>query len=316
MKNVWAPNAAFLKVVKTKSITPYGKDNGKFDFWINVKDGKPNLVFYESLQVTTACSYDFSTFPFDDHYCHIDFGMPSYTIDVSVTLNPIKILTNTSRAEYITEEQKIPNKHLPFDFYILTKKQFSSYNYDYFTPFVGLTLHMKRHTLGSLVGSFYVPTAIFSGLSLISFFIKPDVVRFVTILFIQTSCSQLSQFLCQVPGRMGLLVTLHLISSNVYGSLKAPEKRGFSYIEVWVLGTQGIILFAIVEYGLVLAWKKYGAEIETKVSKMDSDGKWKEPRMTKNEYINVIDMFSFIFSLALFLCFNTFYWLYVLIKEN
>ena len=186
LKNVWAPNAAFLKVVKTKSITPYGKDNGKFDFWINVKDGKPNLVFYESLQVTTACSYDFSTFPFDDHYCHIDFGMPSYIIDATVTLNPIKILTNTTRAEYISKELKIPNKHLPFDFYVSTKKQFSFYNYNYFTPFVGLTLHMKRHSLGSLVGSFYVPTAIFSGLSLISFFIKPDVVRYVLILFILT----------------------------------------------------------------------------------------------------------------------------------
>ena len=45
----------------------------------------------------------------------------------------------------------------------------------------------------------------------------------------------------QVPGRMGLLVTLHLISSNVYNSLNAPQKRGFSYIEVWMIGAQGVL---------------------------------------------------------------------------
>ena len=63
--------------------------------------------------------------------------------------------------------------------------------------------------------------------------------------------------LFQVPGRMGLLVTLHLISSNVYNSLNAPQKRGFSYIEVWMIGAQGVILMALLEYGFILAWKKY-----------------------------------------------------------
>ena len=56
---------------------------------------------------------------------------------------------------------------------------------------------------------------------------------------------------------MGLLVTLCLISSNVYNSVNAPEKRGFSHIETWMIGAQGVILFALLEYGLVLGWKKY-----------------------------------------------------------
>ena len=69
----------------------------------------------------------------------------------------------------------------------------------------------------------------------------------------------LNYFIYQVPGRMELLVTLHLISFNVYGSFKAPQERGFSYIEIWVLGTQGNILLAVVECGLLLALKKYGS---------------------------------------------------------
>ena len=54
---------------------------------------------------------------------------------------------------------------------------------------------------------------------------------------------------------MGLLATLYLISSNVYGSLPAPQNRGFSYIEVWTSGTQTITMFAIIEYGALP--KKY-----------------------------------------------------------
>ena len=46
----------------------------------------------------------------------------------------------------------------------------------------------------------------------------------------------------QVPGRMGLLITLYLISSNLYSSLKIPQQRGFSYIETWLLGIQVPIL--------------------------------------------------------------------------
>ena len=56
---------------------------------------------------------------------------------------------------------------------------------------------------------------------------------------------------------MGLLVTLYLISYNVYGSLKAPKNRGFSYIELWMIGHQNVIFIAILEYGLVLIWKKF-----------------------------------------------------------
>ena len=49
-----------------------------------------------------------------------------------------------------------------------------------------------------------------------------------------------------VPGRLGLLVTLYLIMTNVYNSVKGPESRGFSYIEVWFVGVQMPILTGIL----------------------------------------------------------------------
>ena len=60
----------------------------------------------------------------------------------------------------------------------------------------------------------------------------------------------------QVPGRLGLLITLELIATNTYNSLKAPSGRGFSYVEIWQIGIQIPILLAIVEYGILMTLKR------------------------------------------------------------
>jgi hypothetical protein len=38
--------------------------------------------------------------------------------------------------------------------------------------------------------------------------------------------------------------------------VKAPSERGFSYIEIWLLGIQIPIILAIVEYGILLTMKR------------------------------------------------------------
>ena len=53
-----------------------------------------------------------------------------------------------------------------------------------------------------------------------------------------------------------MIVTLHLISVNVYNSVNAPANRGFSYIEVWMFGAHCPIFMALFEYGIVLYLKK------------------------------------------------------------
>ena len=55
---------------------------------------------------------------------------------------------------------------------------------------------------------------------------------------------------------MGMIVTLYLISANVYNSVEAPGDSGFSYIEIWMVGTQFPILLALFQYGFVLYLKK------------------------------------------------------------
>ena len=55
---------------------------------------------------------------------------------------------------------------------------------------------------------------------------------------------------------MGMILTLFLISANVYNSVEAPDDSGFSYIDIWMVGTQFPILLALCQYGFVLYLKK------------------------------------------------------------
>ena len=93
---------------------------------------------------------------------------------------------------------------------------------------------------------------------------------------------------------MGLLITLSLITFNVYGSIAsafAPPKRGFSYIEVWMVGVMITINFAILEYFIILALKRTQgfANLDELTAKMD--------------------FISLIISLKFFMIFNIVYWL-------
>ena len=108
--------------------------------------------------------------------------------------------------------------------------------------------------------------------------------------------------LYQVPGRMGMLVTLYLISANGYNSLDAPASRGFSYIEIWMIGSQFPILLALIEYGIILHLKKRG--IKTTVVAMDP----KDSEKNFEEKLQRLDYITMIISLSFFVLFTLFYW--------
>ena len=99
---------------------------------------------------------------------------------------------------------------------------------------------------------------------------------------------------------MGMVVTLYLISANVYNSVDAPKSRGFSYIEIWMFGSQFPILLALLEYGFVLYIKKV---VKT------SD--WNEIKKF-DEKIKTLDLSTMIFSFCSFVIFASIYWIVAL----
>ena len=107
----------------------------------------------------------------------------------------------------------------------------------------------------------------------------------------------------KVPGRMGMIVMLYLISANVYNSVEANKNRGFSFIEVWMIGTQIPILFALCEYGFILYLKKASKEKGTQIHIMNID----KPRPCLDEKIKKLDFAAMVFSLIYFIIFSCIY---------
>lgn len=224
-------------------------------------------------------------------------------------LNPCKILhslysINNKQSHIIRKNSKKPLKSrykgevhsygdapiekrltkAPYDIRLESMSPFLHFEAGYVYSYAGMKMHLKRNSLGLLLGGFYGPTAIFTILSLISFSIDPDV----------------------VPGRLGLLVTLYLICSNVYNSLKAPKKRGFSYLEIWNVGVQIPILLAIFEYGFILTWKrckKIGNANKVFDLTTQED---KEKNLKKT--LKKVDAWTFNLSLGFMTLFNLVYW--------
>ena len=110
---------------------------------------------------------------------------------------------------------------------------------------------------------------------------------------------------------MGLLVTLHLISVNVYNSVSAPPERGFSYIELWMTGMQLTIIVALVEYGMILGLKKFFKQKICKNVKVFVNRKNMVSKEIQEEDIifKNIDKTFLVLSIVYFTAFSLFYWI-------
>ena len=124
-----------------------------------------------------------------------------------------------------------------------------------------------------------------------------------------------------------MLITLNLIVTNVYNSVKAPAQRGFSYIEIWMIGVQIPILVGIFEYATLLALKKYHKGKGKSASQDDKDVQESTtPVVNFSQNIlsvltttnkkelqwdiieRTMDKWTFVGTLAFILSFNIFYW--------
>ena len=116
----------------------------------------------------------------------------------------------------------------------------------------------------------------------------------------------------QVPGRLGLLVTLNLILMNVYNSVNAPTKRGFSFIEVWLLGVEIPFLVGILEYGMLLSVRKYKSK--KKATSVINVRTAQSPKILADEEFDwnslskSLDKWTFIGSILFIMIFNIVYW--------
>ena len=189
--------------------------------------------FAEHLTLTVGCTtIKFNSYPFDSHQCELVFYTPDSANHI-LQFSPAMIATDEN--ENMEDPDVIVYHALPFWITAMPMDPFSfvmsGYNYSH----AGIRLDFKRNNFGSLLSGYFVPTGLYSLASTLSFAIAKE----------------------QVPGRLGLIVTLLLISTNAYNALDAPNDRGVSYIEIWMIGTITPILLALLEFGLLLTLEKF-----------------------------------------------------------
>jgi hypothetical protein len=270
--------------------------------------GSHTMVCAEVLKVKFSCPFDFKNFPFDSNQCCLTYG--DFIFGTNVTLGSPNIIYDNM----ITEDGPIILNSLPFPFMVKITEKPSFVNIDRFDKKeysrAGMCIALTRTNRGNLDSGYYYPSTAFALLSMISYLINPDI---VSLLKVPIKFHKGNIYWSQkVPGRMGMIVTLYLISANVYNSVEGPKSKGFSYIEIWMIGTQIPILLALVEYGLIFYLKKTSKEFEDKNVRLELG----KPKKSFDDKIKTLDFATRIISCVYFIAFAAIYWIVASLAIN
>ena len=276
MKDVWVPEVSFtnsVKIEKSKGM----KEPSLKKLWFK-RFTKTNkwVQFYETFTVEFTCNMQFDLFPFDQQNCTLD----ALSLNQNVIIDTLYLGVNESFS--MLKTVMLDASGQPFDVYAnpeLTTEATKWSKVEVTFSRAVVNLHLKRNTgqLETLMISFYIPSMAFSTFSKFSFFVKPE----------------------NVPGRMGMLITIFLVETAIYGSVDAPKFRGFGFIERWYIGVQTPIIFAILEYGFLLMVLKY----KDQNAKIKVGGK----KTSLEKLMKTIDILSFFLALAYSISFNFYY---------
>ena len=145
--------------------------------------------------MTTTCHLDFQKFPFDSHTCIMllrNWIGSSYRI----RLNSPQIYTYENGKQIGGKVFKMTESTLNynFEFESLESTTIAEKGSEYSIAQVKINTSRNRNGRNKVFSGYHIPTAIFTILSLASYFIEIE----------------------QVPGRMGLLITLYVLNSDQY----------------------------------------------------------------------------------------------------
>ena len=174
--SVWHPVFELKHLMKKEKTDLYGGSK-PFSFWFF----ESKMFYGEEFQLTFSCHFQFTDFPFDSHECPLEYGDKIYDTE-NLNFNSSHIIHGNKSIRFGDSPMMIGNLPFPFDFQLEALpalQEVSSYGPSKNYSYTGMVLKMKRKSLGQLHGAFYYPTTSFAFLSMISFLIKPDVVRYI-----------------------------------------------------------------------------------------------------------------------------------------
>jgi len=280
MNDIWIPELYFPNTISLKKADAFKGKHYRNVFYL--KYGDRNMILLSDvLLVTIECKMNFADFPFDQQLCEWSYRGYEHGTSELILKAPVLVSNEVKTYNYVPFNQsiKFSSSGLPFDVEMLAPESTTIPILDASNTYslVSMKINLKRNAreFNKLLISYYLPSGSFAILSAFSFFITPEV----------------------VPGRMGMLVTIFLVETAIYGSVEAPPLRGFTYIELWYIGVQIPIIFAIIEYGMTLAALKY--------SGVDTHMKYFPEGTTTGDVSKKVDLISFFLSftfIVIFIC--------------
>ena len=280
MNDIWIPELYFPNTISLKKADAFKGKHYRNVFYL--KYGDRNMILLSDvLLVTIECKMNFADFPFDQQLCEWSYRGYEHGTSELILKAPVLVSNEVKTYNYVPLNQSITfsSSGLPFDVEMLAPESTTIPILDASNTYslVSMKINLKRNAreFNKLLISYYLPSGSFAILSAFSFFITPEV----------------------VPGRMGMLVTIFLVETAIYGSVEAPPLRGFTYIELWYIGVQIPIIFAIIEYGMTLAALKY--------SGVDTHMKYFPEGTTTGDVSKKVDLVSFFLSftfIVIFIC--------------
>ena len=127
------------------------------------------------MKIKFPCDFQFHTFPFDKHECNLSFYERLHD-SKTVILNPPNKIThgNQKCCQNKSSSLILTSQKSPFKIEIQINP--SSFIYNGQVSVASIKLKLQRETIELLMGSFFVPTGMFSILSMMSYVINPEAV--------------------------------------------------------------------------------------------------------------------------------------------
>ena len=204
MLDIWYPKIYIANSITIQSLVSHRNSKMLNSLWYSYPT---KYLRYSVIFVTkVSCKLDFQTFPFDNHECDLilkNWVGGSYRIVLkSPSIYGLDENGQEVEGKYfnITGNNRLNYK---FRFESLPTTEFQDDGHKYSETRIKMIFERTEKSRTKIFGGYHATTAIFSILSLISFFIHPEV----------------------VPGRMGMLIMLYLIQINMYRYVKHISLR-------------------------------------------------------------------------------------------
>ena len=156
----------------------FGEIETYFFQYVVEQSGYSSLAYAEQYEMTLSCHFHLQSFPFDSHKCLIEFGDFWYKPKF-LNLSATKLAVRDHLA-ITPEDDPIIIKDLPYPYEFKLESlpafeiPYDGTNYS----FAGAVITLERNSINSLMVGYYYPTAAFALLSMISYLIDADIVRF------------------------------------------------------------------------------------------------------------------------------------------